>query len=168
MGNSQSNNKIYSAAADVGKLSADAGVIIGTPISLILVGLGIYFLAKKQGLGSVTTTATIINVGTGSITVTYKANKKVCTSTIMVDPSETYTKNSQITINYSSSDPCTPYIGKGTSSKVLGGILLGIGLFILLIIWVSYYLVHRSKALAAVEGGEAIGQGIGSILKNIF
>lgn len=167
-------SKIYSDAAKFGKITTILRAIFGTLLSVVLIIAGIAMINSKGVLTEETTSGVVINSPTcvqqssnnqiqyqcNSVQVQYTAkDTKQYEITFNTTSYTNYTKGlSPITVYY---DPTNPKNGSVTSDskKLPGWIALGIGVVILIGVWISLYLI-RYKVFAAAEG---VNTGIGMV-----
>lgn len=167
------SSEIYGDAAGFGKIMSWIGAIVGTFIGIGMVIGGIILLGKKNKY-SASTQATIdtascspYNDGqtTGyncTLVVHYTVNGQVYNRTFTTISASSYASGQLVTISYNPDSPSDSQIGN-TSTKVIGGVLLGFGLFILISAWVMVWLTMKYRFAAAAEGVS----GAWSMLRNI-
>lgn len=172
--NSSSNlgSQIYSGVSKLGEASSWLSAIIGTLIALGLIGGGIYLIYRSheydlsvecvvQNDSSCSTTTTTINNQTQtseicSTELVYSINGKKYSTT--VNNSIKYDKGDKVQMWYQKKDPSSPTTLSKTATSTTGWICLGVGVFILVAVWIELFLSIRYKPFAAFEGAETIGQ----------
>lgn len=169
--------EIYDGAASFGIFMSLIGLIIGSIIGICLIAGGIYFCMKKNVYTSntiatvksischdVTSTDGRNQVQTNNIcnmTITYEVNNKIITN--QLNTNIHYSVNDTFTILYNPSNPNE--IAEFISNwKILGGVLIGFGIFIIGGVILQYYIVRRYKFAAAAAG---VGDGLGMIAHEI-
>jgi hypothetical protein len=169
-------NTIYTGASDFGQWTALLSAFLATLIGLLAIGVGIYLLVedslrtqKVQGtVESVTcsgttssTTSSSTSSGSCLIDVRYVVQRKTFTRKFAVDNPTTLQKGSTVTLFVDPKDPQDNVVldignANNNAASIAGGVLIGVGLLILIVGWIVYYLTRRYKFFAAAEGvGEA-------------
>jgi len=149
--------QVYSGAATFGLFMAKVGAAIGTIIGLLMIGFGIKFWASKEKYDGVTSGKIIqaqcaprekgqyqcflkIEYFVNGTPYTFEAQKN----------DQFYAQGYAIEVRYNSTNPQDATLG--TSTKLAGMILTGIGLFIIIAAWVTLYIQRRFKFAAAAGG----------------
>ena len=152
--------KAYDGAAEYGTFMAFVGMITGGLISFILIGIGGYLLATKAKY-SATVSGTVAKANCNivqndkntsyqcTLDVTYKVDGKDFKESIIAN--NKYVDGQSVSLAYDPSNPRDVII-KGLSRKAVGGILVGIGAFIIGSSVFHYYITRRFKMAAAASG----------------
>lgn len=157
---------VYSGAATFGKFSAIVGGIIGTLIALIIGGFGIYIIVESlRRTMSIRAKITKSTCGGSSssnqceITVAYPDNSSnsdsnaMCSKVFTVDNNSKYEEGKSVIVYYDPSDPCnTGSLDSQEQNAIVGGIMIFVALFIIIIVWLVVYLTYKYKFFAAAEG----------------
>lgn len=168
-GNSKSVNssqpgigtQVFEGVATFGRIVAWISLIVGGLISLILIGVGIYFLISKE-VHTQTVKALIEEANCSvfdeskycSLKIKYNVGGKEYNSLIETNR-RLYNIGQFIDIRYNPNNPQD--ITTNSSKKFIGWILFIVGLLILIGVSVNFYLARRSKVYAAATG---VGTGI--------
>jgi hypothetical protein len=156
---------VYDGAAAFGKIIALISLIIGSVIGIILIIIGFFLIFKKNKY----TGSTLATVKTASCTVSngreaaincnlgieYIVAGKTLNANIITQ-AKIYQIGDKISIRYDESNP-SDVSTNNISAGTMGGILIAIGFFIILIVSLYYYFVSRYKFAAATSG---IGVGV--------
>ena len=155
----------YDASAKFGRFWAGLSAIIGTVLGVIFIGFGIYLLLKKNNRQQITATITAINGvssgnpscgDTGDGKFSCRVSLHYVYNNVPHDVSTSYTgsvkyylgQQIQITV-----DPKQPNVVDIDQSPKWGGFaFVGVGVFVILIVWAVYWLTGKSKVFAAAEG----------------
>jgi hypothetical protein len=156
---------LYDGAAVFGRVMALVSLIIGSVIGIILIVVGFYLIFKKNKYtGSVLATVKTASCTVGSgkepvincnLGVEYVVAGKTLTANI-VTIGKIYQVGEKIPIRYDEANPSDVsmnIIGTG----LMGGILIVIGFFVILMVSLYYYFVTKYKFAAATSG---IGVGV--------
>lgn len=163
-------NEIYSGAADFGRIRAIFGVIFGTLIGLGLIIGGFYAIAHKTKL-SASTSGISVDANNNKIPIPmcssntkdnittyncnfrlqYTVNKIKHYYTVNTNSNTNYSENTNVTIYY---DPSNPNNASLTNDDyhTTGYVLIGFGILLLLISWISLWVVLHYKFAAAASG----------------
>jgi hypothetical protein len=156
-------DEIYSGAASFGEIKTLIGAVIGTIISVIMIGFGISLCLKKQptydSVDATIQKVTCDTVQDGqnkttrncNINVSYTYNGKNQNKFIQYTGNQVYTETQQVTVYINRDDDSQIYLSK-PNLRTVGFVLLFIGLFILGVSWFVYWLSKRYKFFAAAEG----------------
>ena len=177
MGNSPSSiaNNVYETNADVGKTVGFFNVIVSTIICGLFFLVGLYLIFFTSPKRTSTTTGKITNAsctfqgGKSSsyncnLTISYILGSSTKTTNTSTNSSTRYTVGQSIKLYY---DPQNETNIDITSDNyhVIGGIISGISLIVIIISWLWYYALTKSKVLAAIEGTKAEIGAVESIAK---
>lgn len=152
--------QVYSGAAKFGLFMANIAVVIGSIVGVIMIGVGIKFWTQKEKY-SVEIQGRVIDAQCASISdgkrqyqqcaikIEYVVDgKPYIFETIRSD--QYYAKGYSVSLRY---DPDNPVEATMDGSvKTLGKILVGVGLAIIAVVWVSWYIKRRFKFAAAAGG----------------
>lgn len=157
---------IYSGAAEYGKFNAFIGLIFGTILAIILIIIGTTLLVHHEEPIQFVE-GTIINVPTCTtlqdkdtqesystcyVEINYTINKINYTYKGYTKEPKKYTNGEKIGLYYKPSSPKDAKLTKDWSEHLIGGILLGTGIFIAGVSWLWYYITNRYKFAAAAGG----------------
>jgi len=155
---------IYTGTAEFGRVWSIISAVMGTVFSILLIIGGIYIIYHKNHLksdpngrvdadpppechtirsGDDTTT-------TCSAYVSYIANGKDMTNIKVGTGSTLYDAGQTITIYYDPATPDKPETDPAPDS--VGWVVIGVGIFMLIGVWVWAYLANKYKAAAAMTG----------------
>jgi hypothetical protein len=154
---------LYDGAATFGRFMATVWLVIGTIIGLVLLGISLYLLLTPPKY-SEHTTAKVIEakcdrVPTGDsrgmvndclLKIEYTVDDKHIVKDYNSKSSTYYSVGSELKIRYNPDNP--EDFTTAISRKVVGWILLAIGLVIMVISWVSWWIVTSFKFAAAATG----------------
>ena len=153
-------NTIYSGAAEIGKVKATLGLIIGSIIVLVMMLIS-YFLITSKDVYKATIKSTVSSStcsadtkGNKSCTVgvNYTVNNKAYTGT--VNSNVAYDVGDSLVVKYNPDNPND--VTANTMSQNTIGYLMSAGSVVVGVIIVVYYvMVSKSKAFAALSGAEA-------------
>lgn len=157
-------SEIYSGAASFGVAWALIGAIFATIISIILFGVGIYFLTRKIDRDSYSATVLYINGPGGppcqktqdnpvqySCTVTIKYDGYPSPIDINYTGNQVYYVGQKITIYVKKGNPTDITLDKPTP-KWFGWFMIAGAICLLLISWFWYWASRKWKFIAAAEG----------------
>lgn len=155
---------IYTGASDFGKFTALISAIVGTIIALLAIGIGIYLIVEETRRTQ-TVQGTIESVQCSPanclIQVTYQVQGRNFTKDFSVESSSSLQQGNTVTLLVDPNNPQDNVIleignSNNQAALIAGGVLIGVGLLILIIVWLIYYFATKSKFFAAAEGvGEA-------------
>lgn len=165
---------VYDGSAAFGKFMALVSLITGILIGIGLIIGGIFLLLKKETYNT-STTAVVKSVSCSNtpstdsknnttysyschLTVEYTTNKNE-KMTSDITTTKTYSVGENITIYYNDANPKV-IASKLTAWKLIGSILIGVGVLIIGGGILHYYVVNRFKFAAAANG---VGQGVAMI-----
>jgi hypothetical protein len=160
--------EIYSGAAEFGRFRALLGVIFGTVIGIIMIGIGIYLAARrtkrtlsvfgniKDGVPQCTVSSYSDKNGTTItyncvFTVDYKIDDKPYSHTFTTNSSTNYVGIKDIRLYYESGKEGDVSLSED-NTHIAGWIVLGIGVFLIIGSWISWYIINRFKFAAAASG----------------
>lgn len=163
---------LYSDSASFGQFMAKVSLIICSIIFIILLIVGIKLLFKKniytESVTAIIKTAdcsTYNNNGSiktrCNLLIEYKNpsiskegivnSEDTLIKSIISDTNKLYNKGESVIVYYDPKNPHTVVLTKN-NWRLIGIILISIGVFILLISLINYYIVHRFKFAAAASG----------------
>lgn len=159
---------LYSGTASFGRAMAVVGVVFSMIAALIMVPLGIYFIAHKTKLTS-QERGTVVganNCGPATIdnnkivydcafTVEYKVENKPYTIKATTSGPVQYTRGNRVTVYYEPNNPSNGSINSD-NTHLAGIVLLVLGIIIPTFAWIWLYFARKYKAVAAA-GGVAAG-----------
>ena len=178
MGSSQSTD-VYSDAADFGKVYTTISLIIASVLCIIMVIVGIVILNTKDPYTDMVNAIVNNSMCNDSYDPTMNKNTRNCNLYLSYNYKGKNYSNINYTVNnttsmYFTGQNFTIYINPNnptdistiskTQEKYMGFIIIGLGIFILLIALFHWWLTRKSKFFAAAEG---TGAGI-SIYRNAF
>jgi hypothetical protein len=155
---------LYDGAATFGRFMATVWLVIGTIIGLVLLGISLYLLLTPPKY-SEHTTAKVIEakcdrVSTGdsrgsanncNMKIEYTVDdKKIVQDHSVFQSSTYYSVGSELKIRYNPDNP--EDFTTAVSRKTVGWILLAIGLVVMVISWVSWWIVTSFKFASASMG----------------
>jgi uncharacterized protein YxeA len=157
---------IYSGAAEYGKFNALIGVIFGTILAIILIIIGTTLLVHHEEPvqfveGTITNTPdcktrqdkdTQETYSKCYIEIAYNINQQKYTYRGYTKEPRQYKNGDKIILYYKPSSPGDAKLTKDWSDHLIGGILLGTGLFIAGGSWLWYYIANKYKFAAAAGG----------------
>jgi hypothetical protein len=156
--------RAYDASAAFGTFMTFVQAIVGTLISLLMIGIGIAMLRIKESYTGKTeakiTAAKCKRESSNSTTcvISYEYTvdgKKYTTSGYTAY--DTYSVGDKKTILYDTNNPENNKFDKAPWTTV-GWVLIAIGIFILIGVWFWFYVVRRFKVAAAASGvGNVVG-----------
>jgi hypothetical protein len=152
---------LYDGAASFGVAVAWISLFIGGFIGLALIGLGIYLILRKAKFsGKVDANVTDAEckriIGGKSSTndcllnLHYEVKEEVYNSVTTTNSSTYYQPGTTTTIRYDPDNPKDVTMMPGT--KLIGWILIGVGVFITIAVIIHWYLATRYKFAAAATG----------------
>lgn len=170
-------SEIYDSVSEYGKISTVIGAVTSTFIGVIMLGIGIFLLAKKRVLTE-HVTGSIVSIQNGkceyipskfdpntnqatssewncTITVSYTVNG---VSYSLVDTRRTPTHHQVgdvLTVYYSKSDPGASSVSSD-DYRICGAVLLCAALCTVTIAWVWVWLTQKYKVAAAASGASSI------------
>jgi hypothetical protein len=153
-------SSIYSGAAEYGRAVSWIGAFLGTMIALVFIGLGV-FLATRSQNKLLKITATIqpnsqctFNSSNQNYACTlnlaYVVNGTSYTNQWVTTTSVNYQPGTTIPITVSAVNP--QLITSPSPIRWIGWVLIGIGIFVLIISWVGVWTASHSKFYAASTG----------------
>lgn len=157
-------DNVYDGAATFGRFMATLWLIVGNVLAIVLLGFGIYLLASK-GTYSQSTMATIREATCEQVVTKTDKGQTVLDNCVLkleyiagdktiekLHPTQgrIYTAGQTLAIRYNPAHPEDFTTGHGRG--LLGGILLGIGLFFLIASWIYWWIVSTYKFAAAAQG----------------
>lgn len=165
--------EIYSGTVSFGRVMALISAVFVSIITVVMIVIGIVILVKKDPKKSVQGTVKscggfvdnncCVSHGVNNdkfncnIKVQYTVEgKKYLTPTLNIDSDVRYAPGSTITLYYDPKNPAGANLKK-PPPKWLGGVLIGIALFICASAWVWVWLTRKYKVAAASQG---IGTGL--------
>lgn len=155
-------DKLYNGAASFGRFNAIIGIIIASFIGGIFIIIGLFLLIKKNRytnkVEATVKTATCNKITNAeqqpiiscALTLEYHVNGKLINGTLYTNDRE-YKIGDKFPVYYNDQNPQDVLL-KPSSNKMLGGILLGVGLVLILFTVLHYYIVSRFKFAAAASG----------------
>lgn len=177
------SEKIYDAAAEYGKIRSIVVGVIGTIIGLIAISIGIYLIKQKDNHDSevignvlestcnkITRTDSKNNTITEfecSVEVLYKVNDKEYKKNLIVRKPNRVVKNSNLELEYVSSNPEDVRI-KQIKSKYLGSGSIVVAVLVICILWLIVFFTQKSKTFSAATGALGFASDTSSVVKNIF
>lgn len=159
-------DKIYSGIAEFGKIKAGMSLVFSVIFGIILLGVGIYLLRKKdiytkESVGRIIKAA--CSTVSGQSTTQYNCNLTieftVGTTTYTVDnltitSGKQYIPGNSITVYYNPENPNEASLSKW--SKWWGyGLIIG-GFFVILYGAINFWLTTKYKGYAAFEGASNV------------
>lgn len=175
--------KLYEAAADYGKIRSIIAAIIVTIIGVIAISVGVYFIRSKDSydkevLGLVQ--ESICNQITKkdskgnrtiqyecNINVLYKVDNKEYTKSFIVTQSNQIAKNSNIELEYDSTNLEDVRI-KQIKNKYIGSGSIVIATIVIVIAWLVVFFTQKSKTFSAVTGSLGFASDASTVARNIF
>jgi hypothetical protein len=163
-------NKVYSGLGEFAVINAVIGLVIGTIISVILIIIGINIFRKKKVYTekvSSTVVKSVCSQVSGNDTVTYKCDLEleytIDNKTYVASLSKTsnikYEVGSKMEIYHEKGNP--ENASTNIDSNTAGYILLIVGVVIIAMVYLNYYLVRKYKGYAAISGGVSAASMIG-------
>ena len=154
---------LYDGAASFGRFMATVWLVIGTLIGLVLLGISLYLLLTPPKY-SEEATAKVKEVKCDRVPsgdsrgmlndcimkIEYTVDDKPIVKDYNSKGSKYYTTGDNIKIRYNPDNP--EDFTTAISRKTVGWILLGIGAFIMILSWVSWWIVNQFKFAAAATG----------------
>jgi len=148
-------SSLYSGAAAYGRFSTSLGFIISAVISIICVAIGIYLVIKKN-IYTIKTTGTVVScvqTYNGEPQWKYHCNVKYTVGKdvhyIYYDTrGDTSVQHDKVDVYYEKNKPAIARVGK-PQYHLFGEILIGMGVLIILMSYLSYWIAHRYKFFAA-------------------
>ena len=155
-------SEVYGESQRLGRFTAKIGAIIVTFIAILMIIAGIVFVMKKNPFVS-TVMATVESVHCSKmfadeniydciLNVTYIINGKKYSSSITPSDNKDYTGVKNIRIKYDPFDPTNAEVASQTSPRAMGIVLIVIGVIMIGLSWLSYYVTKKFKLAAAAEG----------------
>lgn len=153
---------LYTDAASFGRIVTAIGLVIGILFGGAILVYGIYtIMANKQNVHSAHEDAQIksckCTTHVVDSKVMYKCNLIIQTSKgafpFNIDSVTNYQSVDSISVYY---DPQNPSDISMTSTQINASVLIGFGLFIIFIAWLSFYLSRRFKFYAAATGAKTL------------
>ena len=128
--------------------------ILFTLIALGIIGLGIYILVRKplydgDTTGTVSSASCVNDNCTIVVTYTPQGAPSAITSN-QITIQGNYKTGDTVNISYATSSPNTFAINL-IKPKVFGGSFIGIGAFLLILIWGIYYFTHRNTSSSSLQ-----------------
>lgn len=170
-------NKIYSGAAEYGKFKASIGAVLGTIIGIGMIIFAIIAFTHKTKFTAKTTGISIDHEnkprpvpnciwkynGRGNTRVDYSCHFKLKykvedTEYVKIfdtNNSTNYSGENEIIVYYDPKNPFNSSIYKD-NYKLIGYILLGFGLFLILVSWIGLWVTRKYKFAAAASGISSI------------
>jgi hypothetical protein len=151
----------YDGAALYGRFMALVSLVIGNIIAVVLIGVSIYLLVSKGKYTEVTTgtiqeatcNQTFVRNGVSTsciLKIQIEVNGKTYDVSHSTSGSKQYFKGNTIKVRY---DPSNPQDSSIEPSRALvGWILLGVGAFIIIAVWIYWWIVSTFKFAAAAQG----------------
>jgi len=163
-GNSYNNlgNQIYDGAASFGRFMSIVSLVIGSIIAIVLLVIGFYLLFTKTKYtgetdGKVTSVNCSTQAGKGSsCSAVVEYTVKNITYKTTLNTSGSLYEGQIFKMVYIPEEPAKAQV-KGISRKVIGGILIGVAVFVFGLAFLHYYIVNRFKFAAAASG---VGTGV--------
>lgn len=155
MGNTSSSS-IGTLTSEYAKARSFISMIIGIPISLILLGVGVFLLYESNKYAPVNATVidnictTIQNRISCSNTLSYNVNSKVYTAYYIVTNFPTI-KGSTMIAYYEINNPGN--ISVNGFPSLIGWVLIGFSILSIIGLILNYYLVNRYEGYAEGIGG---------------
>jgi hypothetical protein len=146
--------QIYSGAADLGRVYAIIGVVIGTLIGIAMIVGGSYVLYKKDPFTASVTGKVVSRscfASNCSIGVTYNVNGIAYNAGFTVAIQDPYVVGSSITVWYDPSNPNSSEVQRLPHDVLGWGLIVG-GVVIIALVWFTLFLSRRYKFFAAAEG----------------
>lgn len=175
--NQSLGSEIYSGTAAYGKIRTIIGTVMGTIIGLGLTIAGGVLLRRKAKLTE-TIRAIVVNdpichsymngnimMWKCDVQLAYKVGDKEYNIHRVTDQSTKYVKGQGVNVFYDPADPSNASLFSD-NTKILGWVLLVIGLFLLIGSWVSLFLVLKFKIAAAAAGAAGVISDIRGAFKN--
>jgi hypothetical protein len=168
---SSTGQTIYNEVASYGQFLLKLGAIVGVICSIIIVAFAIYFFTRTD-IYKEKVSANVLNATcqlfTQPTTKTTNEVKYSCDLTfVYVVKGESYqlTKNDIFSRKIFANETITIYVNPNdprdiaflrTNNKMIGGILLGVAAFVLLLSGISYYVAKKYKAAGAIASAAAL------------
>lgn len=132
--------------------------ILFTLIALGIIGLGIYILVRKplydgDTTGTVSSASCVNDNCTIVVTYTPQGAPSAITSN-QITIQGNYKTGDTVNISYATSSPNTFAINL-IKPKVFGGSFIGIGAFLLILIWGIYYFTHRNTSSSSSQSSQS-------------
>jgi hypothetical protein len=157
---------IYSGAAEYGKFNALIGIIFGTILAIILIIIGtkllVYHEEPIQTVEGIVTNQprceteedkdTKETYSKCYIEIDYNINQQKYIYRGYTKEPRQYKNGDKIILYYKPSSPGDAKLTKDWSEHLIGGILLGTGLFIVGSSWLWFYITNKYKFAAAAGG----------------
>jgi hypothetical protein len=167
--------KIYSGLADLGQFKAYIYIILGTIVSIIMLGVGIMYIHKDDSNDYTSVDGTIkkvvecksyennygdkkIKINKCSLLVAYKYEEKDIEKQIFVESSKFFIEQEPVKLMIKKNDSSNVKLDDALSMKTTGILLIFGGVTCFLLCWLYYYLTHRFEVFSAFSG---LGTGLG-------
>ena len=165
------SSEIYKDTADLGRIYSVFGLVIGTIVALIFIGIGIAILRSKKPRtqlikSTVTAILPCLQNTMCSVNISYEYGGKTYTynNFNVSNTNRLYSVGSNIDIYINPDDPSDVLNTSPESLNTLGWILIGVGILVFLGSFASWWLAKKSNIYAATEGTV----GPVSLFKRIF
>jgi len=172
---SSTSDKVYSGAAQLGRVWSLIGAVFGTILAILMGGGGVYLLFIDKSKYTASTTGTVESATctqhqqqnsvsySCDVQVHYTVDNHLYVKSETLTSGTQYSKGMSVTVLYDPQNPANAEIKPALTSKDWGFILIGVSMLVLLLSWGTYWLTRRYKSFAALEGvnaGASIVRGI--------
>jgi hypothetical protein len=174
---------VYEAASMYGQAKSIMAAFFGSVIGLILLGIGIYFVTKKDSFDkdvigvldeATCTSFTITRNGKNEtnykcdLTISYTINSTKYTKQMVLDSSPNpYNKGNSIDLEYNSSNP-NDFRLKEIKKSYLGSGSIVVAILIVVGVWLSFWLTRTNKTYAAATGALGFASDTSGVVNKIF
>jgi hypothetical protein len=177
------SDTVYNAASEYGKIRSIIGGVIATIIGVIAISVGVYLIQQKDNYDS-SIIANVVDASCVAVTtydsknkpitqydcnvsVSYKVNNKDYTKSLQIKQNNQIVKNSNLEIEYVSSNPEDIRV-KQFKSKYLGSGSIVIAILVIGVAWLVVYFTQKSKTFSAATGALGFASDTSGVIKNIF
>jgi hypothetical protein len=163
--------QVYSGMAEYGKIQAGISIVVTSVIAIIMLGIGIYLLRRKdtytnQTTGKITKAACVTKSGNSTrqfdcnLTVEIIVNSQTYTiDNLTIISGTEYIPGKTITVYYNPENPNEAALSK--TSKWWGWGLIIVALLMIIFVVVNFWLTTKYKGYAAFQGASSVAGAFG-------